>query len=306
MPSHRAQPEALDRQGCLRPHRARGFTLVELMITVAVISIIASMGAFAFRGVRDGAALAQAKNAVLTYAAAARTYAIANHIETMFVVNPYNGHFEIWHLNPPANGGAWDPYSGGGAAQPNLADGYAYAAHVLDAKAGLPLDGKGRPLAVVHPIDFSDELADSTNPATETYRPQGTNTDGPNLDNLTWVTLCFDENGKLVTRTRRIATGSYYKRNGAPRLNTVRNRLQDESPDLMRVPLVTSQDTPITSTRGFVISEWSKMKSVTGTVFTPQELVENWLEQTRSGGAYANFAETVVMDRFSGQPLAGE
>jgi prepilin-type N-terminal cleavage/methylation domain-containing protein len=298
---HRAQPEALDRQGHRRTRRARGFTLVELMVTIAVISIIAGLGTFAFRGMREGAALAQAKNAVLTYAAAARTYAIANHIETMFVVNPYNGHFEIWYLNPPPNGGPWDPYSSGDLAQPDLADGYAYAPHVLDAKAGLPLDGNGRPLAVVHPIDYNDP----------TYRPLINDAEERNLDNLIWAAFCFDQNGKLVTRTRRIATRSSHLRNGRPRPGSLQapNRLDDETPDLEILktePLVTVLDTPITSTRGFVISEFSKMKLVTGIMPTPSELVNQWLFETRTGGAYVDFAETVVMDRFSGQQLTGE
>ncbi len=298
MHPHRAQPETLDRRG-RRTHRARGFTLIEWMVTIAIISIIAGMGAFAFRGMQEGAALAQAKNAVLTYAAAARTYAVANHIETMFVVNPYSGRFEIWYLNPPPNGGPWDPYSGGNAAQPELADGYAYAPHVLDVKAGLPVDGNDRPLAVVHPIDYNDP----------TYRPLNADAEERNIDNLTWAAFCFDENGKLVTRTRRIATRSYHFRNGRFRPNAMRNRLQDETPDLEILktgPLVTDLDTPITSTRGFVISEFSKMKLVTGISPTPFELVDQWLIETRTGGNYVDFARTVVMDRFSGQALTGE
>ncbi len=262
MQRHRAQPETLDRQGRPRTHRARGFTLIEWMVTIAVISIIAGVGAFAFRGVRDGAALAQAKNALLAHAAAARTYAIANHIETMFVVNPYSGRFEVWYLNPPANGGPWDPYSGGNVAQPELADGYAYAPHVLDAKARLPVDGNGRPLAVVHPIDYNDPI----------YRPLANDAQERNIDNLTWAAFCFDENGKLVTRTRRIATRSYHWRNGGVRPNAQRNRLDTEIPDLKLLetgPLVTDADTPITSTRGFVISEVSKMKLAVGVAPTP-------------------------------------
>lgn len=296
MQPHRAQLGTLGRSGHRRPRRARGFTLVEWMVTIAILSIIAGMGAFAFRGMREGAALAQAKNAVLTYAAAARTYAIANHIETMFVVNPYSGSFEVWHLNPPPQGGPWDPYSGGDATQPDLADGYAYASHVLDAKASLPLDGNGRPLVIVHPIDYDDP----------NYRPLDDDPEERNIDNLTWVAFCFDENGKLVTRTRRIATRSYYRRNGRVRPNALRNRLEDETPDLTLVPLVTNEDTPITSTRGFVISEWPKMKLATGVTPTPGEIVTQWLYETREGGDYIDFAQTVVMDRFSGQPLTGE
>ena len=281
---------------CPAGGRARGFTLVEWAVVIGIMGILMAMGTFAFRDVREGAVLAQARNALLTHAAIARNYAVANHIETMLVVNPYNGRFEIWHLNPPPHGGIWDPQSG--TAAPALTDGYAYAP-VLDAAAGLPLDGNGAPMAVVHPIDYDDA----------TYRP--TDPSEQSLDNLTWAAFCFDENGKLVIRSRRIATRSFLFRNGFARPASQRNRLPDETPNLKLLDvspfvLVDGSDTAITSTRGFVISDLTKMSTVIGTAPTASELMNSWLMQTRPGGRYAQFAETIVLDRFSGQRLAGD
>jgi len=271
---------------------ARGFTLVEWLVTMAILVILLAAGSFAFRDVRESGILAQAKNALLTYVSVARNYAVANHIETMLVVNPFNGRFEIWHLNPPVDGGVWDPTS----TQPLLTDGYAYAP-VLDASAAVPLDSKGRPLAAVHPIDYDDSLYRPTDPGDE------------NLDNLTWTAFCFDENGKLVIRTRRIATRTYRFRNGTLRPAAQRNRLEDETPDLSLLPpgpLVDIQDTAITSARGFVISQRLKMDAVLGDQPTAANLVNQWLIETRPGGKYRKFAQTVVLDRFSGRELAGD
>jgi len=277
---------------------ARGFTLVEWLVTMAILTTLLAAGSFAFHTAQNSGVLTQAKNALLTYVSVARNYAVANNIETMLVVNPFNGRFEIWHLNPPVDGGIWDPYSKGDATTPSLTNGYTYAP-VLDASAALPLDSNGRPLAVVHPIDFNDF-----------HRPIAAGTD-QELDNLTWTAFCFDENGKLVIRTRRFATRTFRFRNGSPRPAAQRNRLDDESPDLSLLAvapgiLVDNQDTAVTSTRGFVISQWLKMKAVLGTQPTATNLVTGWLDETAGGRPYSNFADRVVLDRFSGRELAGD
>lgn len=279
------------------PGGRRAFTLIETIVTVGIISLLLGLSAYTFTRVRESNTLAQARNAVLTYAKIARSYAIANHVETMMVVNPFNGRFEIWYLNPPSGGGPFDPLSSG--TLPPFTDGYAFAP-VLDSGARLPVDGRGQPLATVNPIDFDDN----------DRRPYLIHND-PNLDNLTWSAFCFDKSGKLVIRTRRIATRTYTQRDGTLRGVNDRNRLIDETPDLSVFflgPMVmggVNGDTPITSTVGFVISEAPKMRQALGPNPLTHELVNDWLMRTRPGGRYSDFASTVVLNRFSGAELVG-
>jgi prepilin-type N-terminal cleavage/methylation domain-containing protein len=290
-------------------HATRAFTLTELVASIAIIGILLSISGLAFRRSIETSSLAQARSAIITYAAVARSYAMANHIETMFVVNPYNGRFEIWYLNPPTGGGPFDPLSAGIA--PPLTDGYAFAP-ILDAAARLPIDGSGRPIAAVNPIDFDDTI----------NRPTDTTLDGPDMDNLTWAAVCFDASGQLVIRTRRIATRTYTLRSGVPRSPaTARNRLIDETPDLsirstggVMVMGGVSGDSPITTTRGFVVSDANKMRQVLANFsINPQTLVSRWLRLTREGQfaappngsnqSYAQFATTIVFNRYSGQEV---
>jgi hypothetical protein len=275
--------------------------LAEVLIGVVIITVLMSISGLAFRRLTESTILAQSRNAVLTYAQVARSYAVANHLETMLVFNPHNGRFEMWYLNPPAQGGSWDPQSSGdpdGTATDWLerTDGYMFAP-VLNSSASLPLDGRGRPAALVSPIDYGESV----------YRPAPSSDPGGRyMDNLTWAALCFDEDGHLVVRTRRIATRLYHLPNGAPNPNA--NRLVDETPDLTRVPLVVggaNGDTPITSTRGLVISDYAKLRSVLSEAnASPRDLVQGWLRLTRPGQRYANHAVTVVLNRFSGHRLA--
>lgn len=276
---------------------SRGFTLIEWLVVIAIISILMTVSTFAFRNVREKGAMAQAKNLILTSAAIARNYAIENHIEAMMVINPYNGRFELWHLNPPAHGGPWDPFSGGIA--PPFTDGYAFAP-VFNRLATLPVGSNGKPMVAIFPVDYDDP----------TYRPTADNEQ--NMDNLTWTALCFDENGRLVTRTRRIATRSYRFRDGSIRAAGQRNRLETELPNLALreqlpiQPLVTSADTAITSTRGFVICDWTRAQGIVGEAPSPIELITGLLRETRPGRRLSNLGEVVLLDRFSGQPMTGD
>lgn len=288
------------------------FTLIEMLVTVAVVSVALSFSAFAFNKATEANILAQAKNAVLTYAKLARSYAIANQIETMLVVNPYNGRFEIWHLNPPSGGGPFDVFSSGSppapVTGPTNMDSYAFAP-VLDSGARLPFDRNGRPLAIVNPIDFDDDLR----------RPFSGDTD-QQLDNLTWAAFCFNRSGELVIRTRRIATRSYTLRDGSLRPASQRNRLIDETPDLaiFMDPSLSATDrflvfggptgdTPITSTRGFVISEGPKLRQVVpATTETSSRVVGLWLSEALPDELYADFASTVILNRYSGEELTGD
>ncbi|MCB9855123.1 MAG: prepilin-type N-terminal cleavage/methylation domain-containing protein [Phycisphaerales bacterium] len=286
---------------------ARGFTLLELAISVAILAILLSVGAVAFNGARRSSSIAQARNAVLSYAAIARSYAIANQIETMFVVNPYNGRFEIWHLNPPADGGVWDPNSSG--SMPGEIDGYAFAP-VLDSDARLPTDGNGDPLVYVNPIDYEER---SRTNSLQDY------------DNLIWTAICFDETGVIVTRSRRIATQTDVNLGGAPTGVTYPNRIsssfdssinQTYAPDMRLLDpalnpgarmMVSMYDSLITSTRGFVVSDRKAMESAIGKSFNVLRLAGNtgddWLFQTRYGRKYRKFSEEILLDKYSAEAM---
>lgn len=270
--------------------RAGGFSLAELLISLLIVSILLGIGAYVFQRTVRSNILAQARNNLLTYVKVARAYAMANNIETMLVVNPYNGRFELWHLNPPADGGPFDPFSSG--LNPPQTDGYAFA-NVLDPSARLPLNARGVPAAAVNPIDYNDDV----------YRPTVDDPEEKNLDNLTWTAVCFAADGQLVVRTRRIATRTYTRRDGTLRMPaSARNRLLDETPDLSLSSIVTADDAPITSTRGVVISEFTPMaESLRGAALNPVNLINRWLLRTRPGQPFEAFATTIVLNRFTGQ-----
>lgn len=296
-----------------RMHRAdrRGFTLLELAISLAIISVLLVVGSLTFNSARRSGSVAQARNAVLSYAAIARSYAIANQIETMLVINPYNGRFEIWHLNPPANGGVWDPLSSG--TTPGTTDGYAFAP-VLDSDARLPVDSSGNPIAYVNPIDYQERSRLVTR---------------QDYDNLIWTALCFDESGVLVTRSRRIATQTDIDLGGIPTGVPYPNRIrsindtsinQTYAPDMSLLDpglnagalmLVSGNDSLITSTRGFVVSDRKAMENVIGKTFNVIDLAGDplmtptpvWLFNTRHNREYRKFAEEVLLDRYSGEAM---
>jgi prepilin-type N-terminal cleavage/methylation domain-containing protein len=284
--------------GSVRARRRRGFTLLEWLISIAIIGTLASISTLLFRKAAEGSVMAQARNAVITYAQVARSYALANHIETMLVVNPFNGRFEVWYSNPPPQGGAWNLQPTATEGDPGNVDSYAFAP-ILDPSARLPrLPRDDEPAATVHPIDYMNRQAAAGNA-------------DRNMDNLTWAAFCFDETGQLVIRTRRIATRTFYYRNGTERSASERNRLRDETPDLTQSPLVKGAgasssviDTPITSTSGFVISDSMKLRqAINPSTITPADLVTQWLDQTREGMPYRPFAEIIVLNRFTGQQL---
>ena len=294
--------------------RPSAFTLIELIVVVALMSILLGIVTLAFRSLTDGAVVEQARNTIITYARLARSYAMANEIETMMVVNPYNGHLELWHLNPSAQGGVWDPISSYDPSSqqfgnPRLADGYVFAA-IFDSGARLPTSG-GVPKVAVHPIDFYD--FSNPNQSAAYLRPVFADSEGRNLDNLIWPAFCFDAGGRLVIRTRRIAT-----RVG---LQPIANRLPDGRLDIsfLRDPNIPPRerflvrggangDTAITSTVGFVISDVSAMADVLPPNPTPKELVDEWLVHTipgQTGGTDAeSFSTTVILNRYSGHELA--
>lgn len=313
------------------------FTLIELMVVISIIAVLAAITTLVFQSATDGALLAQAHNTLVSYARLARSYAIANQIETMMVVNPHNGRIELWYANAPASGGTWDPTSrfdptaaittaGNNEA---WADGYAFA-NVFDSGAQLAVDGSGKPRVAVHPIDFYDFVNNQPTRGTS-----GTATTEQNVDNLTWAALCFDASGSLVTRTRRIATRTHLLRDGTPRQSPINlssagapNRLPDGQPreDIKTDTSIafpygnlvyggTQGDSPITSTQGFVISDADRMRRVLGDNPAPADIVNLWLRNTltpRPGvdtaadmaANVSEYADIVVFNRFSGQEAA--
>lgn len=272
----------------LRRQPERAFTLLEWLICLIIVGILLSLATSVFRGAAESSVMAQARNAIITYAQVARNYAVANHIETMLLTNPYNGRFEVWYANPPPQGGIWNPQPLG-TPDPYNVDSYAFAP-ILDPAARLPLLPTGEPAAGVCPIDYET-------------RPVSAVLDGAEMDNLTWAAFCFDESGQLVVRTRRVATRSFYLRSGSERTASPPNRLRGETPDLTLIPLIDERDTPITSSRGFVLFDLAKMKIALAGRLSPQTLVDDWLMKTREGGSYYMFARTIVLNRFSGQQL---
>lgn len=307
------------------------FTLIELMVVISIIAVLASITTLVFKSATDGALLAQAHNTLVSYARLARSYAIANQIETMMVVNPHNGRIELWYANAPASGGVWDPTSrfdptaAYNAVTNNAAwaDGYAFA-NVFDSGAQLAVDSSGKPRVAVHPIDFFDFVNNQPMRGVS-----ATATAEQNIDNLTWAALCFDASGSLVTRTRRIATRSYLLRDGTLRSSTggVPNRLpggqidqatpyNHSDPRWHYIVLGGAQgDSPITSTQGFIISDADRMRRVLGDNPAPIDIVNLWLRHTlapRPGvdpaadiaANVSEYADIVVFNRFSGQEAA--
>ncbi|MCK6456532.1 MAG: prepilin-type N-terminal cleavage/methylation domain-containing protein [Phycisphaerae bacterium] len=267
MTTARSRPGSAHRAGAAR----RAFTLVELLVTIAIIVIMLGVVTLAFQRITDSNALASAVGTLATYAGVARAYAIENGIETMLVVNPVNGRLELWHANPPSGGGPWDPQS---TAFPN---GYAYAP-VLDSTASLPTGPDHRSLVVVHPIDATEEVAPGT--------PLRATTEGQqSRDNLNWVAICFSAEGRLVQQVRRIATRLPTDYSGAAVANP--NRREDGTPDLARtLPTayqVDAGDSLILSTRGVVVSDRKTFEQVFA-LFNgqppPQQLVDLWLDET--------------------------
>jgi prepilin-type N-terminal cleavage/methylation domain-containing protein len=266
------------------------FTLIELMVVISIIAVLATITTLVFQSATDGALLAQAHNTLVSYAKLARSYAIANQIETLMVVNPHNGRIELWHANAPASGGTWDPTSrfdptaAINAATNNEAwtDGYTFA-NVFDSGAQLAVDSSGRPRVAVHPIDFYDFVNNQA-----TRGQSGTATNEQNIDNLTWAAVCFDPSGSLVTRTRRVATRTYLLRDGTLRSNSggIPTRLPDGQIDTA---------TPANPAPNDIVNLWLRHTlSPRAGVDTAADVAANVSE----------FADIIVFNRFSGQEAA--
>jgi prepilin-type N-terminal cleavage/methylation domain-containing protein len=275
----------------------RAFTLIEVLLTVGIVTVMLGIVTIAFRQMRETNAMNLAVDTLTRFAGVARAYAMENDIETMLVVNPVNARLEIWHLNPPEGGGPWDPLSGG-TDEPSI-NGYAYA-HVFDSSVALPRGADGRPLVVVHPIDF-----DVVVPGDDFLR-QRLPDDRQNRDNFRWPAVCFDPDGRLVLRMRRIATR--VGTSADPLVDgygNVANRRPDGQPDLHRAAppyQVDGSDSRITSTWGFIVSDRQAfVTAVGGSDPSPPELFSNWLNTLR--GPNGAFARRIVFGRVSARPV---
>jgi len=321
--------------------RRAAFTLTELLVTISIIVLVLGMATTSFRGLGESNTLVTALSALKTYAGVTRLYAVENKIECMMVVNPVSGRFELWHSNAPSDGSAWDIYSrGDGTAAiipflnqgfdrvPNT-NGYAFA-QVFDAGAGLPVDSDGQPLVAVFPIDWDVLLTGGGQPL-RVNSLSGPANDAYNNDNLKWVAVAFDAQGRLVQRARRIATRVGLE--SAPEIDRwspprASNRTYRGDPDVARTDVATpgtfygagapvtiddsnkyvvdQRDTLITSTFGFIVTDRKRLEQIAGPDPTPFDLVDpsspvGWLPGTRQGGNYEKFARTLLLPRDAGR-----
>lgn len=270
--------------------RAAAFTLLEVLVVTGVVAVSLGIVTLAFRKLGDTNKLTLAAQTLSNAAAIARAYAMDHDIETMLVVNPQNGRLEIWHANPTLAGGPWDIMSPG---PPGPINGYLFAP-VLDSSIALPVDGEGRSIVVVNPLDF-DAVVDGGGTRLRDTAPSQVNS-----DNLSWSAVCFDPDGKLVQRSRRIATRLTTDYTGAP--FAMPNRRTDGTPDIAAPGYaVNNTDSLITSARGFILSDRAKFEEVLATQFPlPLDVVNVWLARTRF---YEPFVRRLVLSTWSGREL---
>jgi len=274
------------------------FTILEVLIVIAIVAIALGIVSLAFRKLNDSNRLSVAAGTLTQYAAIARAYAMEHSIETMLVVNNANGRLELWHANPPAGGGTWDPLSDT-TINPASANGYVYSP-VLDSTASLPTGSDGTPTVVVHPIDY-DAIVDGIG-----TRLRDTALSQENWDNLMWPAVVFDADGRLVQVLRRFATRLPVDYQGNATALVV-NRRADGMPNVGSVapnPVyeVDATDSRITSTQGFVVSDRAKYQEQLTTLYpTPLEIVNVWLARARLFSDYVRF---VVVSPWSGRELA--
>lgn len=271
---------------------SRAVTLVEVLVTTAIIVIIFGVVTLAFRKLADTSAVTTAVSTLTTYASVARAYAQENNVETLMVVNPVNGRLELWHEDPAG----FDPYS-------------QQYVPFFDSTVTLPLDSNGKPLVVVHPIDFN-VLVDGTTRLRDTVDdPQGRN-----RDNMNWVAVAFDPEGRLVSRMHRFATRVDVGNPGTPyidRYGRVSNRRVDGMPDYKRemptMYAIDGNDSLIATTRGFIVSDRPKFQAeVRNTDPPPADVVTFWLNRLRTDAELAKFAREVVLNPNSGRDLVSE
>jgi len=340
----------------LRPFARRGVTLPEMIVVVGLISALAVVVSLTTRTFRDGSITSLAQNTLNGYLRVARAYAIANQIETMLVVNPYDGRLELWRANPPRgqqrnppwylgnpffggwidhpddvdgnsdnffqwpDGGEWDIQSSGsvnaGALLPlrSLANGYIQVS-LLDSAARLPVDAKGVPLVLVSPLDFAfrQGLTDSDNKRFA-------------IDNLIWTAFCFDADGRMVSRVRRIDLNErgipFAEQEYQP---TPRRPVPVGGPNSSGYSVDADEfndryDTPLYTTVGYIVSErkrfeadwanYSTYGNYAGFLEPPQNeenysanYIVNWLTNSLPREEKRPFAQPTLLSQWSGRPV---
>jgi len=154
----------------------RGFTLIELVVAVAIIALLLISVGAAWRSITESSVELKAINTISAYAAVARTYAMRHQLETVLTIDPRTGQLDLF---------VWD--TAGEASTSNIR--YVHAP-VLDDAARIPNRGDpNRPdnlYVRIVPIDYDDCKYAGGDPRMGT--------------NLARLTLCFDAHGRLIKR----------------------------------------------------------------------------------------------------------
>ena len=162
----RKRDACAQRRARVAPSR-RGYTLIEVLVVTAIISILLVMAGVSWQRIQGSQIENQAINTLVSYASVVRAYAIDNNIETILAVDP-NGTLRMYRRGVEEEGGAWTP----GEFQP----------------VGRELENLPEGLAAA-PINATDLDGD-----------KGTQWDS-------WVGFCFDSSGRLIRRRANTAPG---------------------------------------------------------------------------------------------------